>query len=201
MRALTLWFLLTVSIGPSVFAQTRGLPAGWFPAGSKPADYEMAVDPAAGRTGGAAYIKAKGPAPDPNGFATIMQDVSADLYAGKRLRLAGYVKTNGITPGWVGLWMRIDGQPASGQQTYPTLGFDNMQNRPIKGTQDWKRYEIVLDVPLAAKNIAFGLLQSGPGQSWMDDLSFDVVDQNVPTTGMSKPATPARPANLDFNQR
>jgi AraC family transcriptional regulator len=26
------------------------------------------------------------------------------------------------------------------------VAFDNMQDRPIKGTTDWQRYEVVLDV-------------------------------------------------------
>lgn len=81
------------------------------------------------------------------------------------------------------------------------LAFDNMQNRAIKGTTDWKRYEIVLDVANNATAIAFGLLLGGTGQAWMDDLAFEVVGKDVPATEMYQGGVQAgdsNPANLDF---
>jgi hypothetical protein len=54
-----------------------------------------------------------------------MQVFRADDYRGKRLRLSGYVKAEKIDQ-WAGLWMRIDGENK-------TLGFDNMENRGIRG--------------------------------------------------------------------
>jgi len=36
------------------------------------------------------------------------------------------------------------------------VAFDNMQDRAIKGTTDWRRYEVVLDVPEDATGIAPG---------------------------------------------
>jgi len=50
--------------------------------------------------------------------------------------LSGYIKSEDVN-GWSGMWMRIDGE--SNQQ----LGFDNMRDRAIKGTTDWKIYVIV----------------------------------------------------------
>ena len=58
-----------------------------------------------------------------------------------------------------------------------------MQQRAIKGTTDWTRYEIVLDVPDEAQRLAFGILLAGGGQVWMDDLKFEVVPTTVKTTG------------------
>lgn len=43
-----------------------------------------------------------------------------------------------------GLWFRVDGT------TGKSLSFDNMQDRAVKGTTEWARYEIVLDVPEGA---------------------------------------------------
>src|ERR1051325_7188034 len=82
-------------------AQVAELPAGWIRAGSKPAEYEMAVDASAGRSGGAAFIKARTPTPTADGFATIMQQFTGEQYLGKRLRLSGYVKAAGIS-NWAG---------------------------------------------------------------------------------------------------
>ncbi len=75
-----------------------------------------------------------------------------------------------------------------------------MGNRPIKGTGDWKRYEIVLDVPGNSINIAFGILLTGKGKVWMDDLQFEVVGKDVPTTDMLKQGAglPDEPLNLGF---
>jgi hypothetical protein len=123
-----------------------------------------------------------------------MQTFKADTFRGKRIRLSGFVKSEEVND-WAGLWMRIDG-PAK-----EILGFDNMQSRSIKKTTDWKKYEIVLDVPELSQEIAFGMLLSGGGQVWMDDLKFEVVDKSVATTGSGKEAMSAKgPMNLGFEE-
>ena len=52
--------------------------------------------------------------------------------------------------------MRLDGDKH-------LLGFDNMDDRAVKGTTDWKQFEFVLDVPTGAVNVLFGNLISGKG--------------------------------------
>src|SRR3954451_1312350 len=154
--------------------QGRQPPEGWLISGSDPRDYEVGVDRAIAHGGQASgFIKARTAAP--RGYATLMQVFRADSYRGKRLRMSGLVKADRIEVG-AGLWMRVDG-PGGTQ-----LGFDNMQSRPITGTSDWALHEIVLDVPVPSLHIAFGLLLCGAGQAWADDFSFDVVDDDVPTT-------------------
>jgi hypothetical protein len=205
MRIATLSALLFMapflfSIG-AIAADGR-LPEGWIKAGSDPADYDMGVDTAVRHSGKASgFIRAK--ADDPKGFATLMQTFRADEYRGKRLRLSGHVRADKIDK-WAGLWMRIDGQNKR-------LGFDNMQDRAIKGTSDWKKYDLVLDVPTASVNIAFGILLVGKGQTWVDDLQFEVVGNDIKATNMpiegEKPSTkktiPAgkmKPVNLGFEK-
>src|SRR5262245_54877887 len=61
-----------------------------------------------------------------------------------------------------------------------------MENRPIKGTTDWKKYGLVLDVPEESISINFGVLLSGGGQAWVDDLQLEVVSQDVLTTGINE---------------
>lgn len=87
--------------------------------------------------------------------------------AGKRIRLSGYIKTDGVTNGFAGLWLRVDG--ASG-----LLAFDNMHDRGVTGTTDWKRYVIELPVAADAKNINFGAIFPGSGTAWFDGLSVEV---------------------------
>lgn len=102
--------------------------------------------------------------------------------AGKRIRLSGYIKTEGVTEGYAGLWLRVDG--ASG-----VLEFDNMNNRGITGTTDWKRYDIELPVAATATNINFGALFPAKGTAWLDSLAIEV-------DGVPYPAKDI--LNLDF---
>ena len=168
------------------------LPAGWFKAGSHPTEYDMGLDESVRRPGGKSSATVKGIASKMSGFGTLMQMSQPGQYAGKRVRLSGYVKSDKVTD-WAGLWFRVDGA------TNDVLAFDNMQQRAIKGTTDWTRYEIVLDVPASAARLAFGILLAGGGQVWMDDLKFEIVPTTVKTTGQGMGAASA-PSNLDFEK-
>ena len=190
-------FFLTglIIIGLTVTLSSYDLPTGWFKAGSSPESYEMGIDKGAGQNGNnAATIKSINK--KIKGFGTLMQNSLPAQYLGKRVRMKGYLKTKDVAD-WCGFWLRID---QSGSDL--ALSFDNMSDRSVKGTTEWTKYEIVLDVPLRASNIAFGALLSGTGQIWFDNLSFETVDNSVPTTGKvndySKPL--GDPVNLDFEQ-
>jgi len=108
---------------------------------------------------------ARAPEGPPFGLATATFPI--EVAAGKRIRYSGYIKTQGITRKWAGLWWRVDGKSG-------ILAFDNMENRGATGTTDWKRYEIDLQVPKDATNINFGALHSGDGSAWFDGLSVTV---------------------------
>jgi hypothetical protein len=173
-----------------VLAFAAELPAGWIKAGSHPAEYDMGVD-TANRHEGRAIAFVKGTATEFHGFGTLMQMATPGEYRGKRVRFSAYVKSEKVQSGWAGLWFRIDGAK-SGE----VLGFDNMQQRPLKGTTDWKRVDIVLDVPENAAALAYGILLAGDGQVWMDDLKFEVVKPDVPVSGV----TSSPPRNLNFEK-
>jgi hypothetical protein len=199
MRRLSITFALLAFAVPGLPAPADDLPAGWIRAGSHPASYEMAVDPKGSCTGEpCAFIKGKGAQPE--GFGTLMQMIDAAEYRGKRVRFSAHVKAVGIV-NWAGLWMRIDGPAAAGSPMPALLGFDNMNDRPIKGTADWARHDVVLDVPVAAKAVAFGILLSGPGQAFMDELRLETVGEDVPVThsGGPSPALPRKPV-LEFER-
>ena len=166
------------------------VPAGWFLAGSRPDLYKVGLDATITHSGkNSATLKST--AEKPEGFGTLMQTIDAAPYRGKRVQLAGFVKSQEIA-GWAGLWMRVDGEEGK------TLAFDNMQSHPIRGTTPWTRYAVVLDVSQEAKAIAFGVLLGGAGQLWFDSFAFDTVGRDVPVTG--NPPLPEKPRNLDFEQ-
>jgi len=169
-------------------------PKGWFPAGSHPKEYVMSLDHKITH-GGKGSASLKSIVEDTRGFGTLMQAFKPDAFRGKRVRMSGYVKAKEVKD-WAGLWMRVDESPG-GQ----VLAFDNMQDRPIKGTTDWVKCEVVLDVPQESQGVSFGLLLTGEGQVWMDDLKFEVVGTDVPTTGgAGKESVPKAPTNLDFEE-
>ena len=102
-------------------------------------------------------------------FGTFLQSIKPDGLRGKRIEYTGYLRTNVEGEGAGQLWMRIDADRKP-------VGFDNMSDRQVQGKTDWKQYKIVLDVPPEATLITFGLMMSGKGSVWADDLELKVVD-------------------------
>lgn len=175
-------------------AAANEVPEGWVVAGTAPQDYQVSVLPEK-REGNNVVLLESVANPNPSKFGTLSQYCSADQYLGKRVRMTGYLKSENVK-NWAGMWFRVD----DSKQKDLSLSFDNMSDRPIKNTTDWKKYEIVLDVPQQAGAMAFGVLLEGSGKVWISGISFEVVDQSVPTTNMVKEraALPQGPVNLDF---
>ncbi|MGA2669060.1 MAG: hypothetical protein ABSF32_09105 [Ignavibacteria bacterium] len=149
----------------------------WYKAGNKPASYEIGKDEKVLYNGQPTnYLRYT--SGDEDGFGSIMKDIKPGEYLGRRVKLTGYIKSENIESS-AGMWMRVDGTTPR----HP-LGFDNMQNRPIRGTNDWTKYGIVLDVPQNAVRIFYGVLITGKGQVWFNDISLDTVSTSVPTTDM-----------------
>jgi hypothetical protein len=59
----------------------------------------------------------------------------------------------------------------------------------------------VLDVPEPSQTISFGLLLLGEGSAWIDDVTFEIVGPDIPTTVRVEPVEqlPLLPVNLDFD--
>lgn len=165
-------------------------PEGWFKAGSAPSSYEIGTTKVDGNT--VAYLKSLEKQTEEFRTGTIMQMASSSVYRGKRVRLTAKIKTEGLSD-WCGLWFRVDGAPKE------VLAFDNMLNRPIKGTTDWKQYEVVLDVSQESQRIAYGVILIDAGSVWIDAVNFEVVGTDVPTTALNNAQNaPEKPKNLDF---
>jgi len=179
-------FSLTLLCSLSLTALASA-PDGWFTAGSTPQQYTVAVDTAVTYQG-TPSVRLTSAAAAPTGFVTVMQSFLPDHYLGKRVRFSGFVKSTEVN-GWAGLWMRIDAG-------YLTAAFDNMQGRPISGTNDWTPFSVVLDVSASATGINFGILMGGTGSVWLSAAKFEVVDPSVPSTDQLN--TPNEPQNLDL---
>lgn len=138
-------------------------------------DFEVRIDTLVHRTGeGSGYIRSFGQFPE--GFGNISQSCSAENFLGQRIKMTGYIKSDNVRE-WAGMWLRVDPKVGFG-----SLQFDNMKDRPIKKTVDWTKCEIVLDVPEDAGSLNYGFLLVGKGKIWVDDISFEIVDENTPLT-------------------
>lgn len=162
-------------------------PRGWFITGSAQNDFQTGTE-ASTRVPNStsAYLRAKS---ESNGFATLMQTIDAAAYKGKRVRLSGYLRTKDAGKG--ALWMRVDDADKK------SVAFDNMDDRAQQGDKPWQSFDVVLEVPDNARDIAFGVLLQNKGEVWADGLKFEVVGKDVPVTGGPHPLSPA-PVNLGF---
>jgi hypothetical protein len=169
---------------------------GWWHAGTNMTGYSVDVDRAVSH-GGKASARLKSVVPDPSGFGSLMQVSKPDKFLGKRVRMSAWVQTEDVK--YSGLWMRVDGP--THDPTKP-LTVDVMSTRPILGTRQWQKYEIVLDVPADAGDVAFGAHMSGTGTLWVDDFWFEEVPKTVPVTSAppSVPPLPPEPQNLSFER-
>ncbi|RYG21925.1 MAG: peptidase S41 [Chitinophagaceae bacterium] len=88
------------------------------------------------------------------------------IFEGKTIQLRGYMKTENVSGGYAGIWLRLDGESKM-------LTIDNMSNKPVSGTTDWKQYTIEMPYPSEAVVIHVGGLITGEGKAWFD--SFEIL--------------------------
>ena len=109
-------------------------------------------------------------------------------YKGKFIRLSGFIKTENVTDGYAGLWMRID----------PQIGFDNMNNKGITGTTNWKEYEVILPLkPEKTDKIVIGGLLVGKGKMWLDNLQISIDGKDLDNRNLEIYTREILPAEKD----
>ena len=163
--------------------------------GNKDGTFVVEVDPGTLRTSNSApAIHIKGPiAPDSsdaaqntdaangiykktdNSSSTRYLVTSASALYGKHVRITGWIKTKDVR-GWGSAFVIILG--VSGRH----LQYDDMSNRPIRGTTDWQRIEIITDLPDEMCFVYFGPDLYGPGELWADDFQIDLAPPDAPNT-------------------
>lgn len=91
-------------------------------------------------------------------------------YEGREITLTGYLKTENVTEGHSGLWMRIE----------PNVAFDNMSNRGVIGTTEWNEFKVTLKMsPKVTTGIALGGLLVGRGKMWIDGLRVTIDGKDI----------------------
>ena len=124
-----------------------------------------------------AMLKSRPTQPSDDNSAALNQQIKADDYRSKRVRLSGWMK-GALQPGADALaWMNVRDENSE------SLRFDNTIDDPeFAITLEWKKFEIVLDVPANSAALRFGAVLNGQGQVWADDWQLEVVPDDTPTT-------------------
>jgi len=176
----SIWTLLIWLFATTVLCQTKEIPSklnfdfeivanrhpsGWNNFGSS--NYTIALD-STHKTNGKYSASIAFKEGDPNFKAWAF--TIPENYAGKKITLTGYMKTENVTDGYAGLWMRID----------PSIAFDNMNKSGVKGTTDWTKYEITLEMnPEKTKRIVVGGLLAGKGKIWLDNFTVTIDGKDI----------------------
>ncbi len=169
--------------------QSATLCSGWALWGSHPELYVATLDTTTFHSGTRSALL-KNRLDEAVDFGALIQYCSPNQYRGKRVRMTAWLKTKDVVS-WAAPWFRVDGEVSC-----DCLSFDNCCKRPLKGSKDWTKYEIVLQVHEASTKLAYGVLLSGVGNVWLDDITFEVVDNTVPTTDC--PCQNSSHINLNF---
>jgi len=165
--------MLLTLLSAGAAAAASQFPPGWGGGSHWPKDYDFGAVPVEGAHDKAAYIRAHANAAH-NGYFIMTQCIDAESSRGQRLRLSGRLRTVSASAGQ--LWMQV-------YRGRFALTSDMMYDRQLKGSSDWQRREIVLNVPADSTRVCYGfLLNGGEGEVWADDLVIEKVGFTVPTT-------------------
>ena len=84
---------------------------------------------------------------------------------------------------------------------FEQLAFDNMQNRPVTGTNDWNYYSSVLDVSQEAEVLEFWVLLQEKALCGLMIFVLEIVPNDIQTTEFnSEQYYPTEPQNLSFSE-
>ncbi len=120
-------------------------------------------------------------------FTSLHHSLSITDYMGSRIRFTAYLKLESVEQR-ANLWMEVLNSDEL------LLRLDDMWDRQEKGTTDWRRYDLVLDVPEGSARLWFGVQLEGTGTVWVNAARVEVVGEDVAITG------DRTPYNLGFEQ-
>jgi hypothetical protein len=164
--------------------QTSSALTGWwaYPPGSGTADNGVAHT-------GKWSVRLARDAKSDGSFSVITRKLPVDFQGGT-VELRGYLRLQDVS-GNAGLWMRQD---ADGRM----LSLENMGSQQVKGTHDWAEYRISFPLDPKADQLHFGVLVSGTGTLWADDLEL-LVDGKPIAEAAAAPPRPGMPVDHEFD--
>jgi hypothetical protein len=148
----------------------KNLPVDWVKWGTD--NYSLNVDTAIKHSGSYSLsIQSIRPQRD-QAFGCAAYAISPD-FKGRKIEVKAYMKLQDVENGKIGLMLRID-------QQFGKTRLENMQEKKIKGTSDWKLYSVRLSLPKEPTKIYIGAILTGTGKIWVDDFEVlvDGIDIN-----------------------
>ncbi|MFT3713540.1 MAG: hypothetical protein QM817_38275 [Archangium sp.] len=179
---------MPLNLGSGLFGKKpklRSWVQGWTVTGTRPDAYEIRCDDVFTDCA-IPILRTRAFKSEPFGMGSLTHQEAAETWRGRRIELRAELR-GGSIDGWAGLWMRVDGPGGK------VLAFDNMQNRPLRGTSSFEWYSVVLDVPAEAERITFGVLLHGPGAVFIRELAFGEVDPAIAVTDLVGPLRAPEP--------
>lgn len=122
----------------------------------------------------------------------VKQVVQLNGYAGRRIRVSAFVKTENIKM-WGTIYADLEERVTSNSSR--RLAHDDLFTRPIPSTSDWNQYSIIMDVPVDNAVLTVGAYVIGSGELLLDDVAIEEVGTEVALTGAQ---LLDQPTNLDF---
>jgi hypothetical protein len=147
--------------------------------------FDSGTDEDASHTGKpSAFIRVREPGPaNLKTIATLQRSVPLTDYVGSRIRFSAYLKAEDVGQD-AGLWIEVVNPVTR------SLRLADTWDKPIQGTHDWQRYELVLDVPQGSNHALLGSYLEGDGAVWINDARIEVVGNDVPSTAKRPPYNP-----------
>ena len=124
-----------------------------------------------------------GAAADGPEFGNLMQAFEATPFRGSRVRFRGAVRVEASEQrAHAQLWMRVD-------RDKDKIGFFGNTGRPPTVSNEWQYFEIIGDVEEDAVVINIGMILSGKGKAWLDDVSFEELGKVIALAEPARPLT------------
>lgn len=161
----------------------QGNPVGWDLTYNGKNKFEIKLDSAVKKQGKYAISISSVP-----GFPSgAIQFPINQSFQGGSLMLIGNIKTENVTDGFAGVWLRVE--DANGND----LAFETMENQKLTGSTDWKEYMVSVKYNSdEAVKITAGAMLLGKGKIWVDSLRLYVDETQIEqATIKSAPNYPA----------
>ncbi len=140
---------------------STGNPTGWDLTYDKLNKYETKLDSLIKKQGKYSISISSGNLPLQSSAIIYKLD---QKYSGKNLILVGNIKTENVSDGTAGMWIRVVGGKDE-------LTFETMDKQQLKGTNDWKEYMITVPYDeINATGIHFGAMLNAKGKMWIDSI-------------------------------
>jgi len=100
-------------------------------------------------------------------YGSTAQIVRGANFVGRKVRFSAWLRTRDTVDG-ASLFLIAE-------QGGNNLAYNFMAGSEVKGTHDWARHSITLDVPPGADQLRVGVTLQGPGSVWFDDAELEFV--------------------------